>query len=687
MVIAIECLGTLKIPPKPKRTAADRKKEGRFERKVEKWKDIKIELAEKFDQLQMEREAQIISFVEGYHGEVLSIFQDEPSDCLYPDSFTVRMKISGVGLKDLALNFQYVFEVSEPEDIGFLDGVYMEDNENYEGLELTPPENDSPYVCVIDSGVQEGHVLLKNSIDEINSKCFIPSESDTDVADYVINGGHGSRVAGAVLYKEVIPESGEHQLPFWIRNARVLDENNCLRNEMLPEETLKKVVDVFVDLEPPTKIFNHSINSSASFRPSRMSAWAAEMDNLCYVNDILFIQSAGNISISNPNHSSLGVEQHLLAGRTYPNYLLEPSSQIANPAQSMHAITVGSIAYDSVVDGDKSSFAKEKDQPSCFTRAGLGLWGAIKPDVVEYGGDLAVDSALPPTISCIEDAAPELVRSTLHSRGPGKSRDTVGTSFAAPKVAHIAAQIQKALPDESSQLYRSLIACSARWPEWAENYDNKLDALKMLGYGIPSMERCINSTEKSITLVSSGNREIGAQEGHLYSIPIPEALRAAGNEFDVRIDVSLAYVSPVRRTRKHNRKYFGTWVDWNVSRSGESIESIKGRLFRDQAGIAEDGGAIFPWALREREEWGEIKGASRKNGTLQKDWAIVPAHSLPRKFGIAVVGHAGFDINSICKARYALSVSIEAMEFELNLYELISAEIDLVTEVEVQVGV
>ena len=44
-------------------------------------------------------------------------------------------------------------------------------------------------------------------------------------------------------------------------------------------------------------------------------------------------------------------------------------------------------------------------------------------------------------------------------------RDEIGTSFAAPKVAHIASRLQRVLPDESCLLYRVLIVQSARWPE------------------------------------------------------------------------------------------------------------------------------------------------------------------------------------------------------------------------------
>jgi subtilisin family serine protease len=46
---------------------------------------------------------------------------------------------------------------------------------------------------------------------------------------------------------------------------------------------------------------------------------------------------------------------------------------------------------------------------------------------------------------------------------PAYSKDGAGTSFAAPKVAHIAAHIQNHFPAASPLLYRALIVQSARW--------------------------------------------------------------------------------------------------------------------------------------------------------------------------------------------------------------------------------
>ena len=138
----------------------------------------------------------------------------------------------------------------------------------------------------------------------------------------------------------------------------------------------------------------------------------------------------------------IGVKDHLDAGRPYPRYLYEDSARVANPAQSLQALTVGSIAYGAFDDGGWRSFGREGGHPSAFSRSGPGIWNVIKPEVVEYGGDDSRTTNDPVDVrdGGIAAACPELVRSTMFPPGPAYDRDTVGTSFAAPKVARIAAK-------------------------------------------------------------------------------------------------------------------------------------------------------------------------------------------------------------------------------------------------------
>jgi hypothetical protein len=412
-----------------------------------------------------------------------------------------------------------------------------------------------------------------------------------------------------------------------------------------------------------------------------MSAWAASIDWLSWKYDVLFFQSAGNL----PHRSSalpfrFGILDHLDSGHDYPGYLLRGSSRISSPSESLQAITVGSVSHVQHGDEDISSIAGV-DRCSAFSTTGLGVWDSIKPDVVEYGGDYAVDGATPPSIHTPAEICPELVRSTMHG-GPLVSKDCVGTSFAAPKVTAIGAALQSMFPDEPTLLYRALIVNSAQWPDWAERTSKKLNAIRQLGYGIPDVLRATENTPHRITLITTGERWVKGKEAQIYQVPIPIELRSPAGEFNVRIDVTLSYAAKPRRTRRSSKQYLSTWVDWRSSHLGESMESFSNRVIKGGDRSLEDGAGIIPWKIREQDDWGEIEGVRRGNGTLQKDWAIVKSHELPADFCIAVIGHIGWDKDPDAVAKYSLAVSFEAIDEDLELYTEIASAVQSVIPIE-----
>lgn len=625
-----------------------------------------------------------------------------------PDSFTVRLRIIGKGLKDFVLNYPYIFEVVEPEDIVLPQRVAAGGVPPEEIAAPTAPDANAPAVCVIDSGIQEGHALLQPAIDQVTSYCFLPGQNTADVADYVTPGGHGTRVAGAVLYGEVVARDGTPQLPFWVQNARVLDAGNTMPVEMFPPEVIRAAVERFHNGPRKTRIFNHSINASVPCRTRYMSAWAAEMDSLSATYDVLFLQSAGNLPISGTNPQP-GVRDHLNAGRNYPEFLYEASTRIANPGQSLQALTVGSVGYGPLQNGAWQTFGTEQGGPSAFSRSGFSIWNVIKPEVVEFGGDDVRTTNAPVDVQGggqIPAACPELVRSTMFPPGPPFDRDETGTSFAVPKVARIAGHLQRVLPDEPTLLYRALIVQSARWPDWAEAYLNALrnhsyndqvqrqqlldqaaQTIRCIGYGIPDEGRATLNTDHRTTFISTGENLIRARECHIYQVPIPPELRAQADEFDIRIEVTLSYVAQPRRTRRHLRRYLSTWVDWKSSKLGEGINDFRVRALRDEANEEEPlPGSVLPWTLSEKSDAGLIRDTKRSSGTVQKDWAVVKSNTLPDHFCIAVVGHVGWSHDPDSSARYALAVSFEILGQEISIYEpLRTAVIELQLEVEAEI--
>ncbi len=689
--IGIACIGNkIKLSDYPRKK--DDETVDSYSEKLNNWRNKRDTTYEEWDNLKSQREDELTQFVENYQGKILSIVDgDTPKFIELPDSFSCRIQISGKGLKDLVFTFPYIFEVSEPDE--FKVAIRNPSTSRYTQhiSELQPPKKDAPKVCVIDSGIQERHPLLRAAIDSQSSTCWIPGESNK-TADYVSNGGHGTRVAGAILYPRNIPRTGQQQAICWLQNARVLDAKCKLIKQLFPPDLIKEIVD-FYHTKSNTRIFNHSITGAVPCRTRYMSAWSATIDELTYQNDILFVVAAGNLLLEpDPEYNPvtrLTIKEHLQNQKLYPEYLLEDSCRIANPAQSFQALTVGSVASDYYNNPPLNSLA-EKDQPSAFSCSGLGIWETIKPEVVEYGGDVVTDNNNIPSLTYPNAVCPELVRSTLNG-GDAVAADKIGTSFATPKVTHILARLATEFPQESCLLYRALVVQSARLPEWTKQSDvNLFHAIRTIGYGIPNLDRALGNTENRITLITQGDRKIKARQAHVYQVQLPKELRSQGDELEILLEITLSYKAQPRRTRRNRRRYLSTWLDWDCSKRGEDPDYFLNRILKeyDAPEDAEKGERIFTWTLGKQKNHKTIKEISRSAGTLQKDWTIVKSYELREAFCIAVVGHEGWNNDPDASVPYSLVVSFEAINPNIPIYSaIVQAETKVELEVKKQVTV
>ena len=661
------------LPDKPRKKPSQSKEA--HDQLLKDWLAVgRAHLIEQWDEFSMRLEAEVHNIVAAYDGNMADQVENgeiklQGARAKFPDSISMRIHMRGEGFTDLIRNHPRIFEVVEPdvtESVETRDGGLDEDPTPPPPPEIESPPPDAPLVCIIDSGIQEEHPLLREAIAEDKSICLLPGYDADDTADE-FPGGHGTRVAGAVLYPKAIPLTGTLQARCWIGNARVLDPDLVLPESVYPPALLEQVFSHF----PGCKIFVHSINASFAARKSRMPAWAAKIDELSYRGDVLFIVSAGNL-LPRQSVPGKGFIEHLADGSTHPDYLLSASARVANPAHSLQALVVGSLAHSDFQDQSLASISRP-DHPSCFSRSGFGIWNTIKPDVVELGGDACTQRHPPPvTASLPVDVCPHLVRSTNHG-GPETGRDAVGTSYAAPKVAALAAELQTLLSNQSPLLYRALIVNSARWPRWAEqeqDRDERTKIFKWLGYGQPDWPRASHNDVSRVTLTTENYLTLRAGEAVVLAVPIPDELRTPGAVRRLRIDVTLSAASEPRRARASLNGYQAVWLDWVSSNLREPLAQFTARMWTT-AHMPDDrvGTEPIDWMLSDR---GNAGGAAdvRRKGTLQKDWATVSGFDLPDSFALAVRGHRGWNAGDAdATAKFALAVSIEAYNPEVEIYE------------------
>lgn len=636
----------------------------KYSERIGIWKEKTRLNYELRDELMMQRQDQLYGFIEtAYGGEILSSFVE------LADSFGFRATMSGKAFKDFLRAYPYVFEISESEAVEMEKG-HDEDDMEFDQIDITPPSPDSPIVCIIDSGLQEKHILLEPAVLDGLSINYVPDEDTT--SDLVAKGGHGTKVAGAILYGEEIPETGSHATSIFIANARVLNKDNLLPRALYPAELMEFIADDFDQV----KIFNLSINSQVSTRTTHMSTWAATLDRLIFERNLLFIVSAGNIPSDSQIPTIPGIVNHLGMGRTYPQYLNEASSRIANPAQSLFSLTVGSVCVADFEDDDRISFGK-KHEISSFSRPGPGIWDSVKPDVVEVGGDFLKEKKSH-ILSIHDQVSIKVVKAGANRTGFG-----IGTSFAAPKVTHIAAMAAKTNPGLTSLEYKALVVQSARLPEQLL-YNPSAEILKRFGYGIPNLKRATQNSNHRITFLANG--EVSPYQANLYSLTIPEELKRPGNNFEIMIEVTLTYHANPRRTRKKLKSYLSSWLSWESSKPSDSFDQFSKRVLKDMGKPEEDvvveAAGSIPWMVSYQNNYGAVKDMKRQDSATQKDWAIVSSNQLPAELSFAVIGHKGWDKDITKSVPFALAISFEIMGKEIEIYEQISIS----NQVEVEVA-
>jgi hypothetical protein len=279
---------------------------------------------------------------------------------------------------------------------------------------------------------------------------------------------------------------------------------------------------------------------------------AAVLDELACELSILFVVSAGNFYGT--------TEVPVNWRRDYPQYLLDSVARLLDPAPAANALTVGSIArYDRdrqsnrwPTDVDSQPIARVSE-PSPFTRRGPGINGAIKPDVVEYGGNWSVNLRAGGEPSrWVADPNLSEIGFRHDFAAANLFQPFAGTSFAAPKIAHLAARISQQYPSASMNLVRALICLHASVPDAARELfpnppnENVANMRNLYGYGVPLTEDAVYSGDQSVTLYAE--ERIEADQSQFFEVPIPDGFFDAG-DFTREIRVALAHAPLTRPTR------------------------------------------------------------------------------------------------------------------------------------------
>lgn len=529
---------------------------------------------------------------------------------------------------------------------------------------IPSPQPEAAKICILDSGINTNHPLLAPAIAESNS--FV--EEDDDISD---KAGHGTQVAGVALYGDVAQcKDSDYWVPEnWIYNGRILDEK-CEFDEETIENKLIEAVEYFVELG--CRVFNLSIgNKNAPYDGRHVRGMAYVLDDLSRKHDILFVVSVGNFNGTN--------DEPLIPKDSwrdeYPDYLLGDHNFIIDPASAINALTVGGLAVHDATDIAQKYpdeiyhlAAANRNQPSPFTRHGPTVRGALKPELVAPGGNIACPVRY-------EDKQWQAVSKgvgvlTLNHNFLGNTllSEVSGTSFAAPYITHLAGKLLNNYPDISARMLRALLISQASVTseclltfdeetlrEYPKNNGRRHPYNEVSGYGAISEDNLFSSSEDSVLLMAED--EINNDCCQFYELPLPETfLRRKHSYRELR--VALSYSPAVRTTRLD---YRATKITFNLVK-GKSLEEVQKRFNRDfQKEQKTLGDSVTAKSNR------VITSEARDRGTAQASIWKFRKLSPDFKWFVVVTRHDAYGWGeelSLEKEGYSLVVTVSDKEYE-----------------------
>lgn len=607
------------------------------------------------------------------------------TDQLITKSFVLlRVKLTKQIFDDI-IQLKEIARVDRPASVQF--NPFDLTSPDIQEIQFSAPDDNAMGILIIDSGIVSNHPMLE--------KCIGGEENfqagEQQIQDTV---GHGTAVAGCAAYGDIGQSlENKHFSPSnWLFSAKVMyaerDFNDQSVNaiydpEKLLEHQLKDAVESFLsNPEYHIKVVNISLGNAREVwhkHYSRQLPLAALIDELAFVfPHVVFIVSAGNQSPLNCYDSIADVIEN------YPKYLLENDDfTLINPATAALALTIGSIAPDVQIEQKRygaehiKTAIAEAHQPSPFTRTGLGINDMIKPELIEYGGNMVLSEQYGRIIEDKGGKLPLLTNQVTNSI----ISFNVGSSFSAPKVAHLAGRIANQFPDKSANFIKNMLLVGADYP-FPPSKDfygtkNKKQAEKthfsISGYGLSQFGRAIHSFDNRAVLWDEGL--VILDQFKVYSLHLPELFfTEAGKK---KIIVTLTFTPETRATRGDS--YLGNRMEFHLFHSVNPQKLIEQyRLIEnnsDQASVPEKS---------KKYEIDFFPGSNtRKAGCHQKAWKLYqkePKHRPESPISLVLINVNKWINDKNRVQDYCISVVFEH-EKEIALYAELQANIQTRTRV------
>lgn len=539
---------------------------------------------------------------------------------------------------------------------------------------------DLPAVCVLDTGVNNGHPLLSESLAD---RDLLTCDPAWDAADH---DGHGTEMAGLSLLGDLstpLAHNGPVPLEHCLESVKILPPPTFPPNEPELYGSLTQEAMARIEVEEPerSRVYCLAVTTPDDRDRGRPSSWSAALDAACCgVEDEhprLVMLSGGNVERSNWRHYPEGNDL----------------DQIHDPGQAWNALTVGAITekvqFDTAQFPDWTPVAQPGGlSPSSTTSVTWQAAWPWKPDIVLEGGN----GIREPGTSDVDTDDPLLLLTT-YWRPTDRFFTTMGdTSAATAQAARMAAILMARYSTFWPETIRGLLVHSAEWtPEMLTTTAGSSSAsrarllLCRYGYGVPDLERASWSASNSLTLVAQDTlipfqKRRGAvvtNDMNLHALPWPrEELLSLGSQ-QVELRVTLSYFiepNPARRGWKHRHRYQSHALRLAIKAPTEGLDEFRARISKDAQN--EERGATTP------DDPGWLLGSQKRTkGSLHSDKWTGTAADLAERGHLAVYPVGGWwkerpHLGRWKRAvRYSLIVTIRVPEIEVDIYTAVANQI------------
>lgn len=361
---------------------------------------------------------------------------------------------------------------------------------------------------------------------------------------------HGTFIAGILNYGDDLEEKDwTGTKPFKITEAVIFPNDKF---GYVDEPMLIDFMREGIKSNPEVRVWNFSIGNEIPVTDNQYSDFAKSLDELQDEYNVLIVKAAGNCQ----------------------NFLKSaPRGRITEASESIRTLVVGSLAHDKR-EHDLTPF----NYPSPFSMVGPGCGDVIKPDLVHYGGNVGFKEGVP-DINGVKSFSED-----------GKIRRAVGTSYSAPRVAALAAELAGSLKEEfNADLIKALLIHSAKHPE---EFDASLfDRINQIGFGLPSkIGDILFNDPDEVTLILRDAVDKGSNI-KIMDFPFPLSLVEDDHFYG---QVKITMVTSPEINSAHGAEYIQTDVDLAFGTYEKKVEVTDSKVKRNPIDMEDRQNLLLP---------------------------------------------------------------------------------------------